>query len=512
MPISEAKLAQFSDSYGQVISQLKAAGKEYYLGPSINEHNIASQFGEIAGMDTAAVRKTFTGIKSQGRMRFILPLLKILLRFLAAVFGGLVASWIEGKIMEWDNSDSAKDKIAEDGESLCNALDEIAKSTSISIDAVLKALYSGCSPIINMLHGCTPDEHPDLFNELLNKGHKLIDEAAKSITGIISGHQEAVSKCAQEAISRVDACELPAPIPAPNNSIECLPQDNVPVERQLQAEPAIPGTPGTSATPLTSAAAMAPSIPAEPAPPCPPVPNSNPLAPPAVLSTGNESAASSCEIFPQVPVPVLPELPPVDNKILQAAGTGAVIIGAVGIAGLAIKHLQENPLHLPSMPAMPGPPVLPGLPDIPAISDLLPGTPCAEPPVSPPVAPATACQDLSQVPEPKVPAGKLGHLNIAAQNPIDISPEISDKPTMTPAPAPEPAPAPKPAPAPEPAPEPAPVPAAPTSTSTSTPTSQSVTAPNAASEVPVPPVVTKQKTSDNAEPVSAGNARKGGSW
>lgn len=503
--------------YAQAVAALSHAAGGSYRGPRVSPGVLAEAAAATEGLDTRAIRgglRAAAGSASVDVMRG--RAVPLIVHFLIELAAGVLSSLVVSKANDWFAQKDGADRVADEGEEACAAIEQVDCECTKATDNVQGRLQGELGGVLTRLHTLDPGRQRNAFDACVASGAAMIDSAGSCLEELLRSRDEAIGGCLDELICRVEAVcgsseqscgggaavaasatatasasagpepAPPAPEPAPTGpepaspTPEPAPSVGPPVATAQTTEPQTAATTESAGQTAEGASSVesaprtpestAPAVSAEPAPATQP----QSLPPGAAANAtdqtvhGNSvaggltlSAAASlgATVDAEFAVPTLPSVDCMSSSgpgcIIgaAAAGIGEAVVDFVVNAGNKLVDSCECPPVEPPDCAPPPPEESPSPGEPPVEPEPEPAEPAAEQTPPEPEVP------LDQVPEPEPPPKKLA--GMAAQAAASQTPEPSES-TTEPSDSPsEPAP-------PEPAAESAAAPAAGSSAQDST--------------------------------------------
>ena len=203
-------------SYGSAVSQLQAASRGTYPGPSIPERVLKKAYETITGLDTDQLRSGGRSAAGDSEIGGLLGLLKPLGRMFGGVAGGMIINELVDRVSDWVDNRNEAEEVAEAAERAADAIDTTIRESDDGVEAILGQLAGIIAEISNHLSTLDPVEHPEAFIATVQAGAEIINDAAAMVLGLCGDRDRAIESCYGALIEHGRrVCEAPAPGVAP---------------------------------------------------------------------------------------------------------------------------------------------------------------------------------------------------------------------------------------------------------------------------------------------------------
>lgn len=414
-------------SYGSAVSQLQAASRGTYGGPSIPERVLKKAYETITGLDTGQLRSGGRSAAGDSEIGGLLGLLKPLGRMFGGVAGGMIISELVDRVSGWADNRNEAEEVAEAADRAADAIDTTVRESDDGVDAILGQLAGIIAQITNHLSTLDPTEHPEAFIATVQAGAEIINDAAAMVLGLCEDRDRAIENCYGALIEHGRrVCEAPAPGVAPavggagaggggvGGGAGTVPES--PVTTPGITPGATPGTAPASVDPPTadSPEAGKPTVKTEPEA-CDPEPRSQPCDPEPVQDEKPEEKPDGEQDEDEAGV----ETPPAEdgnrehtiNSAISGIGIGLLVVGVGVLVDFLGEVAQTMGMDAAQMPPAPSPDATP-LAATPTVEPVPAPEPVAEPTPEPTPKP-TPASELHLVAEPP-PKPQPGMVQAAA--------------------------------------------------------------------------------------------------
>ena len=203
-------------SYGSAVSQLQAASRGTYPGPSVPERVLEKAYETILGLDTGQLRSGGRLAAGESETGGLLGWLKPIGRVFGGVAGGMIVNELVERVWDWVDNRNEAEEVAEAADRAADAIDTTIRESDDGVNAILDQLAGIIAQISSHLSSLDPTDHPEAFIATVQAGAEIINDAATMILGLCGDRDRAIESCYGALIEHGRrVCEAPAPGVAP---------------------------------------------------------------------------------------------------------------------------------------------------------------------------------------------------------------------------------------------------------------------------------------------------------
>lgn len=181
--------------YGAVVSALQGASGGMYRGPAKSEGQLREMYQTIEGLDTSSLREAAeaaVGGTNEARIQgWVGPLLK----FFGTVGGGMIATEIAERAVDWFKNRNDVEEVSEAADKAADAIDSTVTESDQGMMHIIQQLLDIVSTLTQILGSMDRGKFPQEFRDCVQTGADLIDQAGDMLEGLCADRDEAISQC-----------------------------------------------------------------------------------------------------------------------------------------------------------------------------------------------------------------------------------------------------------------------------------------------------------------------------
>ncbi|BAU94986.1 hypothetical protein N24_0724 [Corynebacterium suranareeae] len=181
--------------YGAAVSTLQNASAGLYLGPSKSESYLRGIYQSIEGLNTGSLREAAqvaAGGTNEARIQgWLGPLVK----FFGTVGGGMIASEIAERAIDWFKNRNDVEEVSDAAGKAADAIDTTVSESDQGMIHIIQQLLDIVSTLVKVLGSIDRGKFPQEFRDCVQTGSDLIDQAGDMLEGVCADRDDAISQC-----------------------------------------------------------------------------------------------------------------------------------------------------------------------------------------------------------------------------------------------------------------------------------------------------------------------------
>ena len=205
-------MAQELSGYRDAVSELHAASRGHWAGPSVPEEDLAERYRSLDGLDTGELREGAREAVGGSDPTPVRGWITQILKLVGTLGSGMLANELYNKAQEWFHNRDEVEEVGAAADRAADAVDETAVNADEGTAQILGQLVQVISEISVQLAQIDPQDHPEAFLACVEAGAVLIDQAAAMIGGLCADRDTAVAQCYGSLLEHGTAvCSEPEP-------------------------------------------------------------------------------------------------------------------------------------------------------------------------------------------------------------------------------------------------------------------------------------------------------------